>query len=74
MDIKPTLVYLIVLSSGVPAQGRLHRAHDPQVCRQLRLGAERLAGGGSLLPLTAAFFPLSRYQEVLTKEFSAWMS
>ena len=61
-------------SSGVPAQGRLHRAHDPQVCRQLRLGAERVAGGDSLFPVTAIFFPLSRYQEVRTKGFSAWMS
>ena len=61
-------------SSGVPAQGRLHRAHDPQVCRQLRLGAERVAGGDSLFPVTAIFFPLSRSQEVRTKGFSAWMS
>ena len=61
-------------SSGVPAEGRLHRAYDPQVRRQLRLGAERLAGGGSLYSVTAIFFPLSRYQEVRTKGFSAWMS
>ena len=61
-------------SSGVTAQGWLHRAHDPQVCRQLRLGAERLAGGRFPFSCHCNFLPLSRYQEVRTKGFSAWMS